>query len=81
MLNGKSPDPFIFDDTKYLSKKLEKSAFLSLKQMFDDIAKIRNDLAHINPKYKELKDIKKSLKTTLNDFKQKCLIQDCLKGL
>ena len=82
LLNGKSPDPYIFDDIEILKKKLNGQGFLGLKKMFEDIAKVRNDLVHINPKPKEIKqEIIIPLERTLNDFKNKCIINDCLKNI
>lgn len=81
MIKGNPLDRAVFDDVDYLDKKLKKQNFDGLKMMIENISKIRNDLAHINPKPKELTEIKKSLNSTLEDFKNKCLIQDCLKNL
>lgn len=81
MIKGNPLDRTVFDDVDYLDKKLKKQNFDGLKMMIENISKIRNDLAHINPKPKELTEIKKSLNSTLEDFKNKCLIQDCLKNL
>ena len=81
MIKGNPLDRTVFDDVDYLDKKLKKQNFDGLKMMIENISKIRNDLAHINPKPKELTEIKNSLNATLEDFKNKCLIQDCLKNL
>lgn len=80
-LNGEVLDPYIFEDTDRLDNKLKKQGLQTLKQMIENIGKIRNDLAHINPKQKDLKEITTSLRHTLDDFKTKCLIQDYLKNL
>lgn len=81
MIKGNPLDRSVFDDVEYLDKKLKEQNFDGLKKMIENISKIRNDLAHINPKPKELTEIKKTLNSTLEDFKNKCLIQDCLKNL
>lgn len=81
LINGNGLDRGVFDDVDYLDKKLKGQNFDGLKTMIENIGRIRNDLAHINPKQKELTEIKKSLNNTLEDFKNKCLVQDCLKNL
>lgn len=81
MIKGNPLDRSVFDDVEYLDKKLKEQNFDGLKKMIENISRIRNDLAHINPKPKELTEIKNSLNATLEDFKNKCLMQDCLKNL
>lgn len=69
------------DDLECLKEKMTKQNLKWLSKMVRDIAQMRNDLVHINPKKKELKEIKNSLNDTLRKFNNNCIIQDLLKTL